>query len=99
MAEKSNKTEKQEPSVDARNNRKVLTGIVVSNKMGKTIIVSVEEVAAHPLYKKVVKKTKKFKVHDEKNEAGEGDTVEIMETRPLSKEKYFRLLRIVEKAK
>jgi len=85
--------------MENRNNRKVLVGIVVSDKMDKTITVAIEEKVAHPLYKKVVKKTKKYKVHDENNEAGEGDTVEIMETRPLSKDKYFRLVRIVEKAK
>jgi small subunit ribosomal protein S17 len=82
-----------------RNLRKTRTGIVYSNKMQKTIVVQVESKSTHPLYGKIVKSTKKFKVHDEKNEAGVGDKVEIIETRPLSKEKYFRLLRIVEKAK
>jgi len=79
--------------------RKIRTGIVVSNKMSKTIVVAVENRVLHPLYKKVVSRTTKFKVHDEKNECGVGDKVEIVETRPLSKDKYFRLLRIIEKAK
>ena len=79
--------------------RKELEGIVVSDKMDKTITVAVVEMVAHPLYKKVVKRTKKYKVHDENNEAGEGDKVLIMETRPLSKDKRFRLVRIIEKAK
>ena len=82
-----------------RNTRKVIQGTVVSNKMDKTIVVSVVSNKKHPLYKKVVKVTKKFKAHDEKNECGVGDIVEIIETRPLSKDKYFRLNRIVEKAK
>jgi small subunit ribosomal protein S17 len=82
-----------------RNSRKVLVGIVVSNKMDKTGVAAVERNVPHPLYKKVVKKTTKFKFHDEKNECDIGDTVEIMETRPLSKDKYFRLKRIVEKVK
>jgi len=82
-----------------RNSRKILTGVVVSNKMEKTIVVSVERNVLHPLYKKVVKKSTKFKAHDEKNECDIGDTVEIIETRPLSKDKYFRLNRIVEKVK
>ena len=79
--------------------RKTLIGKVVSNKMRKTIVVAVESKITHPLYKKVVKRTKKFKVHDEKNECQIGDRVEIAETRPLSRDKYFRLLRIIEKVK
>jgi len=79
--------------------RKVLTGTIVSDKMDKTIVVLVERKVPHPLYKKVVKQSKKYKAHDEKNEGAVGDIVEIMETRPLSKDKYFRLLRVVEKAK
>jgi len=79
--------------------RKVLEGIVVSNKMQKTIVVNVEDSVMHPLYKKVVKKSKKYKAHDENNEAKIGDKVEISETRPLSKDKYFRLVRIIERAK
>ena len=82
-----------------RNQRKVRAGIVVSDKMDKTIVVAVHDKIKHPIYKKTMNKTKKYKVHDEKNEAGVGDYVEIEETRPLSKDKYFRLVRIVEKAK
>ncbi|MBQ7227821.1 MAG: 30S ribosomal protein S17 [Clostridia bacterium] len=82
-----------------RNERKVREGIVVSDKMEKTIVVAVHDKIKHPIYKKTMNKTKKYKAHDEKNEAGIGDRVEIEETRPLSKDKYFRLVRIVEKAK
>ncbi|MCL2850999.1 MAG: 30S ribosomal protein S17 [Firmicutes bacterium] len=82
-----------------RNLRKIRTGKVVSDKMDKTIVVLISEKKPHPLYKKTVTRSKKFKAHDENNECGVGDTVEIMETRKLSKDKYFRLLRIVEKAK
>jgi len=79
--------------------RKVLIGTVVSNKMNKTIVVVVVDKTADALYKKVVTRTKKYKVHDENNECAVGDKVEIMETRPMSKDKYFRLVRIVEKVK
>ena len=82
-----------------RNNLKVRVGIVVSDKMDKTIVVAVRDKTKHPLYKKTINTTTKFKAHDENNEAGEGDVVEIIETRPLSKDKCFRLNRIVEKAK
>lgn len=82
-----------------RNLRKTRTGIVTSNKMEKTITVSVERRLRHPLYGKFVKKTVKFMAHDEKNECSIGDTVTIMETRPLSKLKRWRLLEIVEKVK
>lgn len=82
-----------------RNNRKQRIGIVVSDKMDKTITVAVEEHVRHPLYNKYVKQTKKFKAHDENNEAGTGDKVRIMETRPLSKSKTWRLVKIIEKAK
>ena len=82
-----------------RNLRKERTGVVVSNKMDKTIIVAVERKEKHPLYGKFVKKTTKFVAQDEKNECGMGDTVRIMETRPLSKTKNWRLVEIVEKAK
>ena len=82
-----------------RNNRRTRIGVVVSDKMDKTITVAVELDKRHPLYGKVYRTTKKFKAHDENNEAKIGDTVEIMETRPLSKDKYFRLVRIVERAK
>lgn len=82
-----------------RNRRKVLRGVVVSNKMEKTGVVEITRKVPHPLYKKVVTKTTRFKFHDENNECSIGDTVEVMETRPLSKDKYFRLVRIVEKVK
>jgi len=82
-----------------RGMRKVRQGKVVSNKMDKTIVVAIVNKVPHPLYGKVVITTTKFKAHDENNECSIGDTVEIVETRPLSKDKYFRLLRIVEKVK
>ena len=82
-----------------RNERKVRQGKVVSTKMQKTIVVAIEELVQHKLYKKSLKRTVKFKVHDENNEARVGDKVSIMETRPLSKEKRHRLVKIVEKAK
>ena len=82
-----------------RNLRKERIGVVVSDKMDKTIIVAVERKEKHPLYGKFVKKTTKFVAQDEKNECGIGDTVRIMETRPLSKTKNWRLVEIVEKAK
>ena len=82
-----------------RNLRKERVGTVVSSKMDKTIVVAVERKEKHPLYGKFVKKTTKFVAHDEKNECGEGDTVRIMETRPLSKTKNWRVVEIVEKAK
>jgi len=79
--------------------RKTRVGTVVSNKMDKTIVVAYETKTRHPLYGKTQNKTTKFKAHDEENVAGIGDTVEIMETRPLSKDKRWRLVQIVEKAK
>ena len=82
-----------------RNLRKHLVGVVVSDKMDKTIVVAVRDSVQHPLYKKILKRTKKFKAHDENNEAGIGDRVEIMETRKLSKDVNWRLVRIIEKAK
>ncbi|NLJ16986.1 MAG: 30S ribosomal protein S17 [Clostridiales bacterium] len=82
-----------------RNLRKTRIGKVVSDKMDKTIVVAIQDNVRHPLYKKIVKRTIKFKAHDEKNEAGIGDKVEIMETRPLSKDKRWRLVEILEKAK
>lgn len=84
--------------METRGQRKVRIGRVVSDKMDKTIVVSVETYKAHPLYKKRVKYSKKFKVHDENNQAKIGDIVKIMETRPLSKDKRWRLVEIVEKA-
>ena len=82
-----------------RNLRKERIGIVVSNKMDKSIVVAVARKEKHPIYGKFVKKTTKFVAHDEKNECSEGDTVRIMETRPLSKSKNWRLVEIVEKVK
>ena len=82
-----------------RNLRKTVVGKVVSDKMDKTIVVAVEDSVKHKLYNKIVKKTIKFKAHDENNEAGIGDRVKIMETRPLSKDKRWRLVTIIEKAK
>ena len=79
--------------------RKVRVGKVVSNKMDKTIVVAIADNVKHPLYKKVIKRTYKLKAHDENNECAIGDTVEVMETRPLSKDKRWRLVKIVEKAK
>lgn len=81
-----------------RNLRKTLTGVVVSDKMDKTIVVAVQQQFQHKLYKKIVRKTYKLKAHDEKNEAHVGDTVKVMETRPLSKEKRWRLVEIVKRA-
>ena len=84
---------------EERNLRKVRQGVVVSDANDKTIVVAVEERKPHPIYKKMITSTKKFHAHDENNEAGVGDTGQIMETRPLSKMKRWRLLKIVEKAK
>ena len=82
-----------------RNLRKTRVGVVVSDKMDKTIVVAVKDSVQHPLYKKIMKRTVKFKAHDEKNECGVGDRVEIMETRPISADKRWRLVQINEKAK
>ena len=82
-----------------RNLRKTRTGHVISNKMDKTIVVAVEDHVRHPLYKKIVKRTYKLKAHDENSEANIGDTVRVMETRPLSKDERWRLVKIVERAK
>ena len=79
--------------------RKTRLGQVVSDKMDKTIVVAIEDSVRHPLYKKTMKRTYKLKAHDENNECGIGDTVEVMETRPLSKDKRWRLIKIIEKAK
>ena len=79
--------------------RKTRIGTVLSDKMDKTIVVAVEDSYQHPLYKKTMKRTYKLKAHDENNECGIGDTVEVMETRPLSKDKRWRLVNIIEKAK
>ena len=82
-----------------RNLRKTRVGTVVSDKMDKTIVVAVKDSVQHPLYKKILKRTVKFKAHAENNECGIGDRVMIMETRPLSKDKRWRMVKIVEKAK
>ena len=79
--------------------RKTRVGEVVSDKMDKTIVVAIKDNVKHPLYKKVMKTTYKLKAHDENNECGIGDTVEVMETRPLSKDKRWRLVQIIEKAR
>ena len=82
-----------------RNLRKTRIGKVVSDKMDKTIVVAVQDNVKHPLYKKIVKRTYKLKAHDENHECGIGDTVKVMETRPLSKDKRWRLVEIIEKAR
>lgn len=86
-------------TTEERGKRKTRVGLVTSDKMDKTIVVSVTTLKQHPLYGRTMKRTTKFKAHDERNEAASGDTVEIAECRPLSKEKRWRLARIVEKAK
>lgn len=88
-----------ENTTEERNSRKVIIGKVVSNKMQKTIVVSVERKVMHPKYGKFIKMTSKFKAHDEKNECSMNDIVRVMETRPLSKDKRWRLVEIIEKAK
>ena len=85
--------------MEERNLRKVRVGKVVSDKMDKTIVVAVEDHVKHPLYKKIVKRTYKLQAHDENNECNIGDTVKVMETRPLSKDKRWRLVEVVEKVK
>ncbi|MDD6428933.1 30S ribosomal protein S17 [Candidatus Weimeria sp. HCP3S3_B5] len=85
--------------MEERNLRKTRTGVVVSDKMNKTITVAVRDNVRHPLYGKIVKRTYKLKAHDEENAAHEGDTVRVMETRPLSKDKRWRLVEIIERAK
>ncbi len=85
--------------MEERNLRKTRSGSVVSNKMDKTIVVAVRDSVRHPLYKKIIKRTVRFKAHDENNECNIGDRVQIMETRPLSKDKRWRLVKVIEKAK
>ncbi|MCE5235306.1 MAG: 30S ribosomal protein S17 [Clostridiaceae bacterium] len=85
--------------MEQRGFRKTRVGVVVSDKMEKTIVVAIRTKVRHPLYGKMVNRTRKFKAHDEENACGIGDTVEIMETRPLSKDKRWRLVKIIEKAK
>ena len=89
----------EEITTEARSARKVLQGVVVSDKMDKTIVVLVEDRVKHPLYGKVMTKSSRLKAHDENNEAGIGDRVRVMETRPLSAQKRWRLVEIIEKAK
>ena len=84
--------------MEERNLRKVLVGTAVSNKMDKTIVVAVETNVKHPMYKKIVKRTYKLKAHDEENVCQVGDIVKVMETRPLSKDKRWRLVEVIEKA-
>ncbi len=84
--------------MEERNLRKTMIGTVVSDKMDKTVVVAVETSVAHPIYNKTVKRTYKLKAHDENNECKAGDKVEVMETRPLSKDKRYRVVKIVEKA-
>jgi small subunit ribosomal protein S17 len=85
--------------LEQRGFRKTRTGVVVSDKMDKTIVVAIKTKVRHPLYGKMVNRTRKFKAHDEQNQCGIGDTVRIMETRPLSKDKRWRLVEVIEKAK
>ena len=85
--------------MEERNLRKVMIGTVISNKMDKTVVVAVKTNVKHDVYGKIVKKTYKLKAHDEKNECAIGDTVKVMETRPLSKDKRWRLVEVIEKAK
>ncbi|MCF8001102.1 MAG: 30S ribosomal protein S17 [Halanaerobiales bacterium] len=84
---------------DINTNKKIRTGFVTSDKMDKTVTVAVERKTQHPMYKRVIRKTKKFKAHDEENVCNEGDKVRIIETRPISKEKRWRVLDIITKAK
>ena len=84
---------------EARHLRKTRVGIVVSDKMDKTVVVAIKDNVRHPLYKKIIKRTVKFKAHDEENACGIGDKVMIMETRPLSRDKRWRVAQIIEKAK
>jgi len=97
MAEVMNETNAEEQT--ERNARKTRVGVVVSDKMSKTVVVAIERRVKHPVYGKMMTRTKKLKAHDEENSAKTGDTVRIMETRPLSKDKRFRVVEIVERAR
>lgn len=102
MTEETTTAPEQAPATEQtaeRGRRKVLTGTVVSDKMDKTIVVAVEDRVKHPLYGKIMTKTSRIKAHDEANDAGIGDRVRVMETRPLSATKRWRLVKIVERAK
>ena len=90
---------KRDEGTTERNARKTRVGLVVSDKMTKTVVVSIERRVEHPVYGKMVRRTKKLKAHDEQNEAKTGDTVRIMETRPLSKDKRWRVVEIIERAR
>ncbi len=85
--------------MEERNLRKTRVGVIVSDKMDKTVVIAIKERVKHPLYGKIINRTKTFKAHDEQNECGIGDTVRVVETRPLSKDKRWRVVEIVEKAK
>jgi small subunit ribosomal protein S17 len=91
--------QRNESSTTQRNSRKTRVGMVVSDKMQKTVVVSIERRVQHPVYGKMVRRTKKLKAHDEENQAKTGDTVRIMETRPLSKDKRWRVVEIIERAR
>ena len=91
--------QRDESAAAQRNSRKTRVGMVVSDKMQKTVVVSIERRVQHPVYGKMVRRTKKLKAHDEQNEAKTGDTVRIMETRPLSKDKRWRVVEIIERAR
>jgi small subunit ribosomal protein S17 len=97
MADTNTATE--QGTEEARGRRKMRQGRVVSDKMEQTVVVAIAQIIRHPLYGKTMRRTKKLKAHDPNNECGVGDTVEIMETRPISKEKRWRVVRILEKAK
>ena len=99
MSEETTTAETTDGEELVRGTRRVLRGLVTSAKMDKTIVITVTSLKQHPLYGRTMKRSKKFKAHDENNECGTGDSVEIMECRPLSKEKSWRLIRVVEKAK
>ena len=92
-------TQTAEETEEARNRRKIRVGVVSSDKMDKTVVVTINNLVRHPMYGRILKRDKKLKAHDETNEVHTGDTVEIMETRPLSKDKCWRVVRIVERAK
>ena len=99
MAELAKREVEQAQAGAERNARKTRIGLVVSDKMAKTVVVSIERRVQHPVYGKMVRRTKKLKAHDEQNEAKTGDTVRIMETRPLSKDKRWRVVEIIERAR
>jgi small subunit ribosomal protein S17 len=92
-------TQQQDAQAVTRNSRKTRIGVVVSDKMDKTVVVSIERRVQHPVYGKMVRRTKRLKAHDQNNDAKTGDTVRIMETRPLSKDKRWRLVEIVDRAR